>query len=162
MTKTVAKCLTDSKGDIIGVAVIVCGMEPATKGSYRVVSTGPRNFRGKTKSRLIPMNKNEHSWRELVANAIGQLGSIPHVTNEWSVDVDESYYLLRPKTVRNRILPNRKPDLDKLERATHDALTDSGLLDDDSFICNVSSHKYYTDTIENAGASITVTWKRNQ
>lgn len=162
MTTAKACLIRDRDDNITGVTVVVTGMEPATKGSYRVVSAGPRNFHGKTKSRLIPMNKNEYSWRALVAKAIEDLGSIPQVTNEWYVRTFEQYFLLRPKTVKNRLFPNRKPDLDKLERATHDALTDSGLLDDDSFICNVSSSKRYVDTIENAGATITVYWERNK
>jgi Holliday junction resolvase RusA-like endonuclease len=52
------------------------------------------------------------------------------------------FFMPKPKTV-TRLLPSVKPDLDKLIRAIGDAATKSGVINDDSQICEIVAHKVY-------------------
>lgn len=83
------------------------------------------------------------------------------------LEVREIYYQPRPKAhyrggkVGRGLRPDAPtwvtttPDLDKLQRATHDALTDSGLIGDDRQITRIVATHVYADP-EPAGALITI------
>lgn len=58
------------------------------------------------------------------------------------VRVVVNFCLRKPKTVK-RVYPDVKPDLDKLERSTYDALTQSGVIGDDACIISSESSKAY-------------------
>jgi Holliday junction resolvase RusA-like endonuclease len=49
-----------------------------------------------------------------------------------------------------------KPDIDKLVRATGDALVHAGLLGDDATICSLQATKRFAQPDENAGATIEI------
>lgn len=131
------------------------GMEPATKGSYRVVGHP---------ARLIPMNAHEKPWRQFIADTIRtRFSPLSLIDKTQHVFICETFYLLRPvnKHARGRAYPNVKPDIDKLQRALHDALTDSGLIIDDSIITEVYASKEYVETPEETGVYVIIKWKDN-
>lgn len=140
---------------------------PASKGSYRPI-TGRSHVDGRPVTRLIPMDAKEKPWRQRIVNTIKQCTNIPHITNDYSVEIHETFYLPRPQTIppHKRYEPTVKPDLDKLQRALHDALTDSGIITDDSLITSITAEKTYTDpdTLEGndaAGVYVQITWSKN-
>lgn len=77
--------------------------------------------------------------------------------------MDEVYYLRRPSSVpyRQRQEPTVKPDIDKLQRALHDALTDSRLIADDSIITTVKATKVYVNSMDDTGVEAVLTWQSN-
>lgn len=77
--------------------------------------------------------------------------------------MDEVYYLRRPNSVsyEQRQEPTVKPDIDKLQRALHDALTDSRLITDDSIITTVKASKVYVDSMDDTGVEAVLTWESN-
>ena len=159
-----SRLITHDNGLPYGIEIRVHGMAPATKGSYRAVTGRSRSRPGTMVTRLIPDNKNEHSWRAMICEAIRSLKApIPVVGREYCISVLEEYHLVRPKSVslRQRLYPSVKPDIDKLARATHDALTDSGLIADDSMITSMTAKKDYVGSLDEAGVDLTVYWHPN-
>ena len=65
----------------------------------------------------------------------------------------------RPITGRSRTTV--KPDIDKLQRALYDAITETQIWHDDCQITDVTSHKRYSDNTT-PGVSLTISWKPNQ
>lgn len=143
---------------LISVKVSVLGMQPASKGSYRAVNRRSKHDPSRIVSALVPMDKHEKPWRKAICEAVAQLQRVPQMTRNMCAATDESYFLLRPETVTmdKRLFPNRKPDIDKLIRATHDGLTDSGLIVDDSIICMTSATKEYVSTTEQCGLEMII------
>ena len=127
--------------------IIVRGT-PAPKGSYRPVN-GYNHKTGSRVTRLIPMSKHEKPWRLQVSNAVHMT---PHHHYTGPIKVTICFRLRRPNTV-TRKYPSVKPDLDKLQRSTFDALTDSGIIEDDSLIVEVHATERYDN---NEGATITI------
>lgn len=134
---------------------------PASKGSYRPI-TGRSRTTGKPVTRLIPMDKKERPWRNHVRDTIlsHKPPTIPH---DSYVTVETTFYLPRPKTIppRKRKHPTVKPDIDKLQRALYDAITETHIWHDDCQITDVTSHKRYADN-NTPGVFLTITWKPNQ
>ncbi|MEV7684516.1 RusA family crossover junction endodeoxyribonuclease [Streptomyces bungoensis] len=118
-------------------------------------------------------------WREAVKSAA--LDALAY-DEAWlpldePVRVDVVFTLLRPKhhygTGRNAGVlkpsapehPTGKPDLDKLVRSTQDALTDAGVLRDDSVVTAVLATKTFVltgaDALSHPGAVIRV-WRLNK
>lgn len=158
-----AKVVSTPDEPSVTVYIEALGMEPATKGSYRVINGTSRRQPGRTVSRLIPDNKREKTWRDLISLAVSRLGVIPQFGRSYTAATSEDYYLVRPKSVKEwkRVDPNVKPDIDKLIRATHDALTDSGLIADDSIICSTNACKSYVDSLDKAGVLLTIEFSPN-
>lgn len=159
-----SRLLTRDDGFPYGIKIRVRGMAPATKGSYRAVTGRSRSRPGAMVTRLIPDNKNEHPWRAAICEAIYSLkGVVPAIGRGFYITVNEDYHLVRPKSVpqRKRHYPVTKPDIDKLARATHDALTDSGLIADDSLITSMTVRKDYVDSMDEAGVDVSVYWNLN-
>lgn len=140
------------------VKITIRGLQPASKGSYRAVNRRSKRHPDKTVSVLVPMDKREKPWRKAICEAVAELHVIPQMTRDYTVSTLEHYYLLRPKTVKvsKRSDPNVKPDIDKLIRATHDGLTDSGLIIDDSIICATAATKQYVTTPGECGLKMYV------
>lgn len=110
---------------------------PAPQGSKRHVGNGV----------MIESSKRVKPWREAVKFAIlerqlAPLGKVPLVVNI-------VFRFLRPKSTKKTALPITRStgDLDKLERATHDAIVDSGLINDDSQIVEHYGRKIYGEPI---------------
>lgn len=122
---------------------------PAPQGSKRHVGNG----------RMIESSKKLKPWRaevKRVAELIAEIGEPLDCPLRVSMD----FYLPRPKRSKFKDHPAGKPDADKLARAVNDALTDSGLIADDSRIVSLHVRKHWTD--DTPGASITVEplWER--
>ena len=120
---------------------------PAPKGSYSPMSR--KSLRtGRTVTFLRPMSKYEHPWRKTIVKQIKKEHIIDdYGTLEVPLLVCLEFRLKRPKSVSilQRLFPIVKPDIDKITRATFDALTDSGLIKDDSYITQMMVKKRYDD-----------------
>jgi Holliday junction resolvase RusA-like endonuclease len=130
---------------------------PLTKGKGAAkVYTG--------KVAMVESSAKVKPWRAAVAEAARQTvnGVIPGPVN-----VAITFFLPRPKshygTGRNAkvlkpgapLYPEVKPDLDKLIRATLDALTTAGVYADDSKVVDLHTSKRYADH-RTGGATISV------
>lgn len=85
------------------------------------------------------------AWQTAVLAAVWEQtrGKSEH-TETGPVLVDITFWMQRPKSkVLWRPFPTTKPDRDKLERSTHDALTTSNLIVDDSQITDGTVRKRY-------------------
>lgn len=128
---------------------------PATKGSYRIVG-------GRKHGRLVADNAREMPWRRTVANQVRAQWWRTHPNARMprragACEIDAVWRLQRPRTVR-RGHPSVKPDLDKLARALFDALTDSGLIDDDARIIRATLAKTYCASARDQGVRFTIRW----
>lgn len=134
----------------LGVEVVVYGV-PMSQGSKRHVGGG----------RLIESNADRlKPWRANVTSTfVDTVGPDWHpFTRSTPVEIVLSFYFARPlghfRTGRNAHLlrdaapswPTGKPDLDKLERAVFDGLTDAGAWADDSQVVSVIASKHYVNS----------------
>ena len=137
---------------------------PAPQGSKQAFAvrrknraTGQMEYTGKTAVKESAHDKVQ-AWRTRVeadAKKVMELTGWTPPTG--GVIVDIQFYLPRPKghyrTGRYAGLLREaapaahtvKPDRDKLERSTHDALTSSGIINDDANIVGGSIWKHYAD-----------------
>lgn len=100
------------------------------------------------RARVVPGGTNKakkalHAWRNHVERAATTQAAV-HGQLDGPLHVWIQFRLPRPRTV-TRAWPAVPPDLDKLARAAHDALTSSGLIADDGRICRSSTEKVYAD-----------------
>jgi crossover junction endodeoxyribonuclease RusA len=121
---------------------------PAPQGSKRHVGRGV----------MIESSKLVGDWRSdvrLQALAIAKRYEYVAFGEHVPVSAEIWFYLRRPVSLPKRnYYPTRKPDSDKLERATLDALTSSGLIADDAQIVDCHCHKRYALPGEPTGALI--------
>lgn len=135
---------------------------PAPQGSKRHVGGG----------RLIESSKLVKPWRaEVVAATLEARQQLDHPTLLDAVTVLATFYVKRPKshfrTGANAHLlrdgapayPTTKPDLDKVVRATLDALTTAEAYRDDAQVVRLNVTKAYADQ-RPVGAHITVLPRR--
>lgn len=121
---------------------------PAPQGSKRHVGNGV----------MVESSKLVKPWRTEVVNAtLEQRRLTRHQTLLDAVTVRATFYVKRPKshyrTGANRDLlrdgapahPMTKPDLDKVVRATLDALTTAGAYRDDAQVVRLVVQKAYAD-----------------
>ena len=91
-------------------------------------------------------NKHLAGFRERVgwsARAALRDGPVPMAAEHVPVSVEIDFYFQRPKSVpKTRFWPVVKPDLDKLIRATLDALTGIAY-HDDAAVCQILASKLY-------------------
>ena len=71
------------------------------------------------------------------------------------VAVQLRFDLRRPVRGR-RSWPCVRPDLDKLARAVLDAITESGLVEDDGQVCELSAVKRYAESPDDVGVTVEV------
>jgi Holliday junction resolvase RusA-like endonuclease len=139
------------------IEVIVRGI-PAPQGSKRHVGNG----------RMIESSKAVGPWREAVrAQTQARMNGHPPLLGP--VAVRAWFWLPRPqshyRTGRNAHLlrdgaparPTGKPDIDKLERAIFDALTDGGAWKDDAQVVEVTKRKLYVLPGLTPGCKIEIT-----
>jgi len=125
---------------------------PAPQGSKRHVGGG----------RMIESSKKVAPWREAVVSEIIRQGHAD-LRIDAPVFVDVTFFLTRPAghlTARGikasaPLWPAKVPDLDKLIRSTLDALTQSGVITDDSRVVKVHARKLYADE-RSPGAQICI------
>jgi Holliday junction resolvase RusA-like endonuclease len=91
---------------------------------------------------LVESSKKLPSWREAVKYAALQNGR-PQVTGACRVDI--VFTLPKPKSApkKRTTYPDRKPDGDKLERGTLDALVAVGTIEDDARVVKMTWSKVY-------------------
>lgn len=66
---------------------------------------------------------------------------------EGPVAVEVTDYRKRPKgRAKRHLWPDLRPDIDKIARATLDAIEASGLLNSDAQVCRLDAWKLYSDT----------------
>lgn len=123
---------------------------PVPQGSFRHVGNG----------RIISANPKLNSWRQTIADQVS--AQTPVRLIEGSCRVDLVFTLPRPKSVTRRLRerPTTKPDLDKLVRATLDAISLERyvqLLTDDSIVTDLHAAKRYDDHTP-AGVRIFINW----
>jgi crossover junction endodeoxyribonuclease RusA len=119
---------------------------PASKGSKSMIRT-------KT-GRYIMIEANANKLKKWM-HAIEQRASLAFKEPiEGAVHLECRFYFQRPKSVKKRLLPHVKPDLDKLLRAVDDALQGIAFKDD-SQVTTIIAHKYYV-TDNNQGVLIGV------
>lgn len=132
---------------------IVYGM-PAPKGS--------KSFKGMSKKGhaiLVESSAKVPIWREAVKQAVMMEG---HPKILGPVRTRIVFTLPKPKSApKTRTThPDRKPDLDKLVRATWDALKDMLVFEDDARVIDSSEGKRFVgegpDALQSPGAVITI------
>ncbi len=132
---------------------------PAPQGSKRHVGHGV----------MIESSKALKPWRATVAaTAAAQVAGEPDYQTLTAAFVRVTFYFRRPKshyrTGRNSHLfrgdaptwHTNKPDVDKLQRAVFDALTDAGAISDDCRIARVLAMKVWADPEQPTGVFIEV------
>lgn len=136
------------------ISIDVVG-EPAPQGSKRHVGGGV----------LIESSAKVKPWRQAVAWACKEAAQLWNwkQTDE-PVLLAITFTLPRPRGHYNKkgkllpsapAYPHRKPDLDKLLRATFDGITDSNCIyTDDARVVGVKSTKFYAVPNEELGAKI--------
>ena len=123
---------------------------PVPQGSFRHVGNG----------RIISANPKLNAWRQTIADQIGLQTPVRLI--DGSIRVDLVFTLERPKSVSraSRALPTVKPDLDKLVRATLDAISLERyvqLIKDDSQVTDLHAAKRYSDH-RRPGVTIMIHW----
>lgn len=126
---------------------------PAPQGSKRHVGNGV----------MVESSKAVAPWREAVKlAALYERGG----TAPWSPTLDEAlraevvFTVRKPTSApkRRRTWPDRHPDIDKMLRATFDALTDAGAVRDDGRFVEVVAVKCYPgehpDALDSPGCVI--------
>lgn len=101
--------------------------EPAPQGSKRHVGGG----------RMIEQSKALAPWRKAIIQEIRGLDLDPFP--DGPLHLTTRFHLTPPKTLYPE--PHKRKDLDKLIRAVGDALTQSGLITDDSRITGITASK---------------------
>lgn len=140
----------------MSVALRVYGV-PSPQGSKTAFVRGGRAVL--TDGRNTTARSSHAAWRQAVATAARD-----HLErNPWQAPFDEpcvihiTFLLPRPKSIpKKRRHPDRKPDLDKLNRSALDALVDGGLLADDARVVELNARKAYCAPEEAPGCKITI------
>lgn len=132
------------------IALFVHGI-PVQQGSMvpgRVVYVN-----GKPRSTMHSHNPVElKRWRTLIADTIRRTG---HEQIGPYVEAHLSFYLPKPKTTKYPEYPAGTPDLDKLVRAAFDAITESGIVEDDARIVRAIVEEEWA-TEEQPGLALTI------
>lgn len=132
------------------------GGRPAPQGSKRYVGNG----------RTVESSRALRPWREAVRSTA--VAAIAANDGDWvplrePVEVTVTFWLPRPRShyrangeLRDTApdAVTTRPDLDKLTRAVLDALTDAGVLADDSYATDLACRKRYADYA--TGADVTI------
>ena len=128
------------------------GGVPAPQGSKTAMPNGALVEAGSAVGRA-----KVRAWRQDV-HAAAVHAMRDRATFQAPVALHVTFIMPRPKSRKRDVWHATKPDLDKLIRATADALTSAGVLRDDSLICSVKAAKRYTDEHHqwSTGALITV------
>lgn len=126
---------------------------PVPQGSFRHVGNG----------RIISANPKLNTWRQTIADQVAKQTDKRLI--DGSITVRLVFTLPRPKSVpkSRRGHPTTKPDLDKLIRATLDALSlpkYCQVLRDDSYVTDLHAAKRYADNTP-TGVRIFISWENN-
>lgn len=137
---------------------------PIPQGSKRI----GRNRRT-GKPILVEDNPETAPWRNHVTEVAGMIARNIRLPEplDGPLRVRLTFTMPKPASApkRRRTWPHTKPDVDKLTRAVHDALTDAGVWREDSRVQHVSAEKVYPgepahhgEALDRPGVQITV-WR---
>lgn len=127
---------------------------PKTKGSLKIIG-----YRNNGSAILGEQVRGSSEWRALVAAVIKKTTyAMDGLPSRWPVKVTAEFGLARPASCKTSCPTRaRDGDLDKYARNVGDALTDSGIIRDDSQIVCWETHKRWVDDPLLAGVTVTVT-----
>lgn len=115
---------------------------PAPQGSKR-----PFKNRVTGATIMVESSKNVKPWRIAVEQAVMlqcQFGARSDpILFRGPVALDVTFTLARPKSAKKGARPAGRPDIDKLVRSTLDALTTSGVFEDDGCVVSLIAEKVY-------------------
>jgi len=119
----------------------------------------PRAFVRNGKARVYDAGSAEN-WKGCIALAANPHLPASPITGPVAVCIH--YQMPRPKNLMRKRDPEgqfphtKKPDLDNMNKAVLDALTQSGMWHDDSQVCSQRSTKMYTSKTGQPGALIVI------
>lgn len=130
----------------------------------------PQGSKSLMRGRLVESSKRVKPWRAAVVQAVRDNPRILRFTGRVPVEADITFLLERPAahygTGRNAArlrgdapaypVARQRDDIDKLCRSTLDALTESGVLADDSQVTQLVARKRYAEAGTIPGALIRV------
>lgn len=124
---------------------------PAPQGSKKAYVRGRHAV-------LVESSPAVKPWRQdVVAALVDAIRAAAWQPLDGPVTVEIEFRLRRPASApKRRTLPDRKPDLDKLARATLDAITTAGAIADDARVVDLALRKRYAPAGEPTGAVITI------
>ncbi len=112
---------------------------PGPQGSKKFVG-----FSGAGKALLIESSKKVRPWRNVVTICAIEARGESNMSFSGPVNVEFHFTMPKPKSCpKARKWPDRKPDLSKLVRSTEDALTESGVWEDDARVVRTVSTKNF-------------------
>lgn len=146
--------------------------KPAAQGSKAYKGHRTDRATGRRKPILVEQSKNVTPWRNRVTQAAAQ-ALIDDYTDRHDesprgrpaplagpIRIDVVFTMHKPLSApkRRRTYPAVSPDLDKIQRATFDALTDAKVWEDDGRVIQVTAIKTYPgghpDALDQPGAVI--------
>jgi crossover junction endodeoxyribonuclease RusA len=84
------------------------------------------------------------SWRGAVADKARSAAEVHGTFPDGPLHLSLTFWMPKPASAKKGERWHwKRPDIDKLERAVLDALTQSGLIRDDSRVCSVAKSKLY-------------------
>lgn len=118
-------------------AVIVCFVPgaPVPQGSKRAFVVKGRAVLADVRGADLK------AWRDQVADLVASAGEGSRFVG--AVRVSLVFQFVRPASAPRRVWPDVRPDVDKLTRAALDALTVSGVIEDDARIVRLVAEKRY-------------------
>ena len=126
------------------IAFYVNGI-PAPQGSKKHVGKGV----------MVEVSKKLKPWRKAVTAAAIQ-ANVDKIQFTGPTKIRVIFHMPRPKCRKHDVWHIIPPDPDKLLRSTFDALTDSGIIIDDSILCAPSAEKRYETSDHGPGALIRI------
>lgn len=134
--------------------------EPTPKGSMKCIGR-----RGKVAHKLVEDDTSggRARWRDTLTAAARVLTTRITEPLDEHVTIGALFVLPRPAAARRRAFPNRRNtgDLDKLTRQLLDALTDAGVLNDDSRVVALQVAKVYENPDRRPGVTVYVASEGN-
>lgn len=130
-----------------GHQITVRGL-PATQGSKQAFKRGKKIV-------LVEMDKKLPAWRQAVIDAAKETHGPEWEPLDGCLTVNLTVWLPRPASSKFKDEPAGPPDLDKLQRAVGDALTQAGTIADDARITTWAAGKRWAIGCE-PGATITI------
>lgn len=104
---------------------------------------------------LVDASEGNKAWRKHVTDTVRQHEK--YIRYKGAVNVTLAFYMEKAKTNKTSFMM-QKPDIDKLCRSVLDALTDSEIIEDDSRVVSLTSHKKWAQ--EQPGVLITITQEK--
>lgn len=138
---------------VVELAIRAIG-QPVPQGSHVGIMIGKGAHR---RIQVVPVNAAALAkWRGIVKTAaVSAVTAAGWLTLTGPVVVEAVFLLDKPRTVR-RLLPTVAPDLDKLQRALGDALTDAQAIADDALIVRWVVEKRYVAGGQRPGVRVLV------